>query len=403
MTRRQSLRRVLARQWVAFGLVLFAGFAAMALLLLYMLEDAFIDRRLHDLGGTLATRPGPALPARFAVHAPDAAPAAIRDGTRGMGDGRIREFRLPDNRYVHVLRTRGPDGAPLLLVHDVSDQLIVNAALARAWPGLVVIGLLLGLAAWAMALAFMRRLSRQAAVLVERIGLEGDPSRLHAYARDSAVTEFGELAGHLAEAWEARLHALARERETLAFLAHELRTPLQSARTSLALLEEQPGHVSARQRLQRAVARLARASTSILWLSGDPAAAAPSPPCPLQPLLVGLMAEFAPLATARRQTLNLDVIAPGTWPLPAEVAETVLANLLLNAIQHGAAGGIAIEMDGAYLCMRNPVAASMVTSSGAGSGLGLQLVRRILQRIGWVLVLSRDEKTTAVVMAPEDA
>lgn len=401
MTRRKTLRRALARQWIAFGLVLFGGFAAMALLLLYMLEDAFIDRRLRDVGGTVATRSGTALPARFAVYAPDAAPAPIREQTHAMGEGDIREFRLPDRRYVHALRARGPDGTPFVLVHDVSDQLVVNAALGRAWPGLLAIALLLGLAAWAMAWAFMRRLSRQAADLVARVGPDGAPSRLHAYARDSAVAEFGELAEHLAQAWEERLHALARERETLAFLSHELRTPLQSARTSLALLEEQPDHALARRRLQRAVARLTRASTSILWLSGDSATAV-WPPCrPLQPLLAGLMNEFAPLAAMRRQTISLDVRVPGAWPLPAEVAETVLANLLLNAIQHGTAGEITIEMEGARLCMRNPTAPHAAASGNVSSGLGLQLVRRILQRIGLIVAVSHDDETTTVVVVPE--
>lgn len=401
MTRRKTLRRVLARQWIAFGLVLFGGFTAMALLLLYMLEDAFIDRRLRDVGRTVATLSETALPARFAVYAPDAAPAPIREQIHGMDEGDIREFRLPDKRYVHVLWARTLDGTPFMLVQNVSDQLVVNAALGRAWPGLLAIALLLGLGAWAMAWAFMRRLSRQAADLVERVGPDGAPSQLHAYARDSTVTEFGELAEHLAEAWEERLHALERERETLAFLSHELRTPLQSARTSLALLDEQPDHAFARRRLQRAVARLTRASTSVLWLSGDSAAAV-RPPCrPLQPLLAGLMNEFAPLAAMRRQTISLDVRVPGAWPLPAEVAETVLANLLLNAIQHGTTGEITIEIDGARLCMRNPIALHSATGGNASSGLGLHLVRRILQRIGLTVAVSYDDGTTTVVVVPE--
>ena len=397
MNRRRSLRRVLARQWTAFALALFAGFAAMAVLLLYMLEDSFIDRRLREVGSTVTELPAAALPARFALYPPAAAPADIHARVQGMREGVVREFRLPDRRYVHVLSGRTPDGAAFLLVHDVSDQLTVNAVLARAWPWLLGMALLLALAAWALAHTFMGRVSRQAAGLVARIGAQGSVTELRAYARDAPVQEFGELAQHLAEAWEARLQSLAREQETLAFLGHELRTPLQSARTSLSLLQAQPDHEAAWQRLQRAVARLARASASVLWLSAGASAtkeAEAADPCALPPLLAALADEFAPLAASRGQTLIIDVEDPGAWPLPPEVAETVLANLLLNAIQHGGPGEIKIELQRARLRLRNPTTAS----AGDGAGLGLRLVERILGRIGLQLQFSRDAEVVTVTV-----
>ena len=397
MNRRRSLRRVLARQWAAFALVLFAGFAAMAVLLLYLLEDSFIDRRLREVGGTVTERSAAALPARFALYPPASAPVDIRAQVQGMREGSVREFRLPDRRYVHVLSGRTPDGAVFLLVHDVSDQLTVNAVLARAWPWLLGMAVLLALAAWAMAHAFMGRVSRQAASLVARVGAQDDAAQLRAYARETPVQEFGELAQHLAEAWEARLQSLAREHETLAFLGHELRTPLQSARTSLALLQARPDHDAAWQRLQRAVARLSRASASVLWLSAGASGAEGAEgvdPCALPPLLTALADEFAPLAAARGQTLTIHAEDPGAWPLPPEVAETVLANLLLNAIQHGGPGEIAIELRQSRLRLRNPTTAS----AGDGAGLGLRLVERILGRIGLRLQFSRNADAVTVTV-----
>lgn len=394
MNRRRSLRRVLARQWAAFALLLFAGFAAMAVLLLYMLEDSFIDRRLREVGSTVTALSAATLPARFTLYPPASAPDDIRARVQGMREGVVREFRLPDRRYVHVLSGRTPSGAAFLLVHDVSDQLTVNAVLARAWPWLLGMAVLLALAAWAMAHAFMGRMSRQAAGLVARVGAQGSVAELRAYARDAPVQEFGELAQHLAEAWEARLQSLARERETLAFLGHELRTPLQSARTSLALLQAQPDHDAAWQRLQRAVARLSRASASVLWLSADASGAEDHEPCALPPLLAALADEFAPLAASRGQTLVIHAEEPSTWPLPPEVAETVLANLLLNAIQHGGPGEIAIEPQRTRLRLRNPVTAS----AGDGAGLGLRLVERIVGRIGLRLQFARDVDVVTVTV-----
>ena len=112
---------------------------------------------------------------------------------------------------------------------------------------------------------------------------------------------------------------------------------------------------------------------------------------PLRPALVD---EFGPLAATRGQTLSFRAEDPRAWPLPPEVAETVLANLLLNAIQHGGPGEIAIDLQQARLRLRNSTAAS----SGDGAGLGLRLVERILGRIGLVLRFSREAGVVTVAV-----
>lgn len=384
-TRKRSLRQVLARQWVVFVLVLFAGLSATTVLLAYMLEDRFIDERLRDVGGGVDQRPRLQLPAGFALHERAGIAGALRERTEGQPPGAIREFRLPDGRYVHVLAMRDRQGVDRLLVHDATGTLAVNAALARGWPWLLSIAAVLALCAWALTRRFAARVSEQARDLVARISAAESPEGLHALADESAIAEFGELARLNAKAWEVRQAILDRERETLAFLAHELRTPLQSARTSLTLLEGRGDQAqrndAAWQRLHRAVNRLTRASHAVLWLgSGHGGAMAEA--SEVVPLLAALVEEFAPLAESKGQHL---LVAPGAgacWPMPAEVAETVLANLLLNAIQHGGTGEIRIELDGAELRIDNPMPAR---PAAPGFGLGQRLAARLLERFGWEL------------------
>ena len=385
MSHKRRLREVLARQWIMFAVVLFAGFSAMTVLLAYMLEDRFIDERLRDVGSAVDLRSRSALPAGFTLHERARITGVLGERTEDQPLGTIREFRLPDGRYVHALAMRDRRDVDFLLVHDATGQLAVNAALVRGWPWLLLIAALLVVCAWGLARRFVDRLSEQARDLVARIGEAESPEGLHALADESAVAEFSELARLNAKAWEVRQAALDRERETLAFLAHELRTPLQSARTSLALLDDRRDpdlrdEDAAWLRLHRAVDRLTRASHAVLWL-GD-ADARTSASCRITSLLQSLVVEFTPLAATRGQSL---VGLPGpdvSWPMPGEVAETVLANLLLNAIQHGSGGEIRIELQESGISIDNPLPAHPAPH---GFGLGLQLAKRLLERFGWGL------------------
>lgn len=394
MIRKRSLGQVLARQWIVFGLVLFAGFALMSVLFLYVLEDQFINRRLRDAAQevVLLAQP-PALPPRFELVSADHAPPALRERTQGLRQGAIREFRLADGRYVHVFSGHDIRGARFLLSYDVSDQLNVNSALIHGWPWLMLAAAALAMIAYALAKRLVGRVARQASGLVMQVVEADGPQRLHALAGEQVIREFSELAQLSAEAWETRLAALKHERETLAFLGHELRTPLQSARTSLALLNEDRGNTVAWQRLQRAQDRLARATHAILWLAADSALTVGTR-CHVAPVLEALVAEFTPLAATRQQAIDRCVVVDAHWPLPTEVVETVLANLLLNAIQHGGPGDIRLRLDADGLRMVNPASA---TPEGAGFGLGLELVQRLLERFGWRLQRSGASEHVAQV------
>jgi len=387
MLRRRSLRRVLAAQWIGFTLALAALFVVLTVLLLYVLEDSFIDRRLRDTAARIERLDElPALPDRYSVHPEARLPAELRVRLRDASIGAIREFRRGDGRYVHVLWTRTADGTAYALVYDATDDLTVNAGIARAWPYLLPLFALLALAAYALARRFTGRVARKASHLLEQLRSAPDPAALRHYADAEAIREFSELARLSADAWDARLAALERERTTLAFLAHELRTPLQSARTSLALLEDDRGNVAAFARLQRALARLTRASNSLLWLASGAAPAAGETTA-MAELLGELVAEFQPLAAAREQRFALHVAEGSLWPLRRDAAETLFANLLLNAVQHGSAGVVRIEIEADAVQIHNPCAEP---GEGGGFGLGLQIVQRLAERCGLRLRIDSD-------------
>jgi len=395
MTHQRSLSHVLARQWMAFTLGLSALFVTAGLLLLFMLEDNFINRRMQAVAATVvdpALKPA-ALPSQFCVFAMPQLPGDIGAHLDGDAPGQAAEFRRDDGRYVHVMSARTLDGQPFVLLYDVTDELTVNAGISRGFAYALGLLLLLLVGAYALARAFVGRVAGHAKILVAQVLASPDPQRLHALAQGEPVREFSELVRLHARAWQEQLNALERERQTLAFLGHELRTPLQSARTSLALLDDDRANLTAWARLQRAVERLVRASNAILWLSSETTPSAGMLTEAAQ-CLGELVEEFRPLATAKDQRIEL-AAAPGlVWAWPRDVVETVLANLLLNAIQHGAAGTIVINANQASMTILNP----RVSTETGGFGLGLQIVQRLAARIGWEVAFSFDERTAASVI-----
>ena len=159
MSRQRRLSSVLARQWALSTLVLLVGFSAMAVLLLFLLEDRFIDARLREHAAN-AVRDAQTLPANVQRYAFADAPPDLQARMEAAGTGNMREFRLQDGRYVHALLQERPTGLAIW-VYDASDQLYVNRALTAALPWLLVLAALLALASAWLARRFIGAMMQQ--------------------------------------------------------------------------------------------------------------------------------------------------------------------------------------------------------------------------------------------------
>jgi len=386
-----SLRRVLGVQWALFGSALLLGVFALSAVALYVLEDSFIDARLLAAERALDGEQGPLQQVRV-QRLPDF-PPPMRERLAALAPGAMREFRLDAERYVH-LRALAPDAqGPRFLVFDAQDELRVSEGLWRAAPMLaLLLGLLLLLAAW-LARRFVGRIDGAAAGLLDALEREPTAAALREAAEAQPVGEFQRFGHALADSLDARLQALTREEETLRFLAHELRTPLQSARLAVESLAGRIDPV-AEARLRRALQRLARSSAAVLWLGESTPVAEP---LPIAPILRTLADEFAPLAAQRGQTICIDAPSDPSWALPTAAIEAVLVNLLVNAIQHGAPGAIVITTAAESIEIRN---ATDEDATQPGFGLGLELARRLLARTEWTLEARFDHARAELILCP---
>jgi two-component system, OmpR family, sensor histidine kinase QseC len=205
----------------------------------------------------------------------------------------------------------------------------------------------------------------------------------------------------------ARLRAqLQRERAFVQDAAHELRTPMAVVAAQAHLLSTASGEAERRQAAESLDAALRRAShlsrqlLALATLDETRAGAAQS--LDLADLVEQALAQLAPQALERGLDLSLD--APPSLPARVDRAafESVLLNLVDNALRYVPAGGrvaVSLSADGSTAQLRVADDGPGIpadqreaaferfwrgASSGdiAGSGLGLAIVRRAVLRLG---------------------
>jgi signal transduction histidine kinase len=215
----------------------------------------------------------------------------------------------------------------------------------------------------------------------------------------------------LSESIESALERGARERERYAFFStvgHELRTPLTSIRGYLeTVLEEDLDPATARRFLEIArteAMRLGRLVESMFDISmlDLRSGSEVDESCDLGSAIVSARSTVASTAAACRTVITETPCEPIELAIGADRLLQILINLLENAIKHGREGGrvhvSAGRLDERYAEIRidddGPGVAESERESvfslamrgnnarGAGSGIGLAVVRLLVERIG---------------------
>ena len=403
--RRRSLKRRLMEAFFLLALTSGAVFSLSA----YLTYDAIVTHvvRWHmepilrllvtaEAGGKDAAQKG--LPAsevlaeslRVKWRTGDAIPEDLRPG-RSSG----RELvRIERDRYALTYRDdKGNDYAVIDKIKDLDDleEVMLDVLLACVSGSLLAAGLL----AWWLG----RRLITPLLELARRVkageALDGTPL----CAREDEV-------GALARAFAGRERTLRdflnREQLFTGDVSHELRTPLTVLQGGAEILESRLSGtpqgtdlLPVVERMQRTIASMTATVGTMLLLARKPEQ------------LERRDFDFSALArqeteNARRLLAGRDVslrcCVPETLPLRGnpELAALVLHNLLDNACRYTARGAISLEADAAGFTLTDTappidpgVRARMFergvrgTARTPGSGLGLSLVQRGCERLGW--------------------
>lgn len=313
-----------------------------------------------------------------------------------------------DGDIYYVLR-HDVGAARLYLIQNIDALERLEAEAVRSY----VIGLMLALTIAAAATWVVARI-----VLGPMLGLALRISRLDAGQRGVRI---GRVAGDrevalIARAFDSYLEQLdafvAREQAFTGDVSHELRTPLATILSAVQLILTDtalPSEIRLRlQRIERAAQHMRELVTAMLFLARQPEVAERQV-CDIGQILEDVVQGYRELAEARALDLRLTVVAPHAAQAPYGMVTSVVGNLLGNAVEHTSGGMIDVRLEGRTLTVSDDgpgipgqdVARIFERGyrgiNSRGSGLGLALVRRICDHLGWAVEIdSREGRGTCI-------
>lgn len=365
------------------------------------LEETLIDQivgeemdfliRHHRENPAILREPGPNLQ-YYVVRNPDDL-ARVPEKLRGLPPGQHEVGRDIEEQHVAV---RSVDGTRFIVAYDAGPHEVRGQQFKRlvlfALATVMVIASVLGY--WIAGL-----ITRQITDLASRVAAL-DPGMPRApLARNGQDAEVAALARAF-DQYEQRIRELIeREQEFTGNASHELRTPLTAIRTCCELLENEAGLPDKARARITAIAAAAERMTGqieILLFLARADTAAERESVDLAACVNAAIEPWAAEIARKSLRFDNDIPAGATVTVNRQALNLVIANLLRNAVQYTAAGGIRVRWDAPTLTVSDtgpgvaPAEHARLferhyrgVAGGDGFGLGLAIVKRACDHCRW--------------------
>ncbi len=302
------------------------------------------------------------------------------------------EEEWKDSRYLIVYQHTLPDQRILYAVVDYQANLLTKEEQQEFDDQLNKVFLFGGVYLLLMLLAiwlYNKRINRY----TQALALWADSlvlSNLQQTRPNFHFRELNSIAEQLLSAFERISGLMNREHQFLRHASHELRTPIAIIRANMELLQK----IGIPTELHRPIERVSRANQSmqqltetLLWLSRENETAPTLKQIRPDILLDELSEELDYLLQDKEVNVTRNYVSGLTeQALPHTPLRIVLSNLLRNAYQYTDQGEIELSVDQYRIIITNR---SHVTHTDHDNsfGLGLILVQKICDRLGWKLEL----------------
>lgn len=238
-----SLSRRIVLQFCGFTVALSLVYGFVSFVLMYTLEDSFIERDIQREATYLRTEfkqtgnwPAPRKSTMQLHFSKATFPEDMRE--KALEEPRRSEFYGQDGRHYHLYTFKEYQGVYLLA--EVSGQLLVRPIRGGVITFLSISALIVTIIACLIAWLIGRKTARplkQLAELVDGVAPEHVPSQFaHAFPNN----EVGILARALEQSFQRLAQALEREKCFTRDVSHELRTPLAVVKNGIELLRSKP-------------------------------------------------------------------------------------------------------------------------------------------------------------------
>lgn len=372
--------------------------------------DAFVQHRAHDSqyplpsSGTLHTYLGN----------PGSKLAQVPVELRALQPGLHDEIDVGDRSVTVLIRDVG--NQRIYMTFDLTEQERIESTMF--WWALMFFLLGVGVLCvtiWWLSGKLLRPVS-DLATAIDRIKPDEREQRIEIAANN--VTEIAIISGAMNRYFERIDEFVLREHAFIDSVSHELRTPIaviagatdviagdsalaDSSRRSLARIRQTAADV---EQLIAALLVLAKAPAS-LSASGES--------CRLEELVPEIVGAHEHLRKEKALQVSVGELAPSQINASAQIVQVAIANVLRNAIENTDRGRIDVSVEPAGVVRiqdsgrgispeeigRAYATLARQSSVSLGSGIGLQLIRRICEHLGWTLKITSDkDKGTLVVL-----
>lgn len=332
------------------------------------------------------------------VYAPGVPRADLPPPLEKWSNGTIGEFKWDGGEYQAVRHDIGDTriymSLDLARVEDLEARLV-----AFAW--IFISGALLAAAVVGIGLSLL--VTRPVSKLA-RIVTDLDP--MHRGVR--LGHQFGDReVGQIARAFDQYLQKIdqyvEREQSFTDDASHELRTPLAIIISAAQLLEEDPelGQRGKERlaRIRRAAAQMQALIEALLFLAREDGGLA-ADDCALHEIVHESADTLGEQIAERALTIHVEIASEITVQAPRAMVMCIVNNLIGNAIQHTSRGRIDVQLSDGELVVQDTgsgipadaldriFARRYRGAQSRGLGLGLYIVQRICDRLGWKIAAS---------------
>lgn len=405
-----SLSRRIIWRFCLFTLIISAIYGVISLLLMYTLEDTFIERGLSQEADYLSQGftqtgiwPTPRSENMELVFSLNDLPDDFRD--IAIAEPQRKEFFGKDGLHYHLYRFN--EQPNVFLIAEVSEQLQVRPIRGGTIQFLVISGVIVTIIACLIAWLIGRHTTRplnQLASLMHDMELDTLPKN---FANDFPRNEVGILA-HALEHTLARIaDAIERERSFTRDVSHELRTPLAIIKNAFefAQLNASNDKNQPLERIYHAAEQMEQTVQTLLMLAREEHSALNTQHVELLPILERTVLDNRLLLENKAIEVEIDDSCRAQVLAEPNVLKVVLDNVIGNAFKYTLEGKITISFAEQALCvsdsgpgLQSDISAS-VTQRGVkgkqstGLGFGLSIVKRLCEHQGWRLEIQSGSGT----------